>query len=122
MSHRTDNNTLRVILGNDAAIAAARQNRINPGRTAPSSASWCGRRPPTGAGTRPRSRVSSCTPSSWSMISRNMHRPAAGVTPAGRAWNRNHKQGRRLCRRVRCLPHPGQGPGPGVHPPGSVTL
>lgn len=30
MSHRTDNNTLRVILGNDAAIDAARQNRINP--------------------------------------------------------------------------------------------
>jgi len=29
-SHRTDNNTLRVILGNDAAIAAARAGRTNP--------------------------------------------------------------------------------------------
>jgi hypothetical protein len=30
VSHRTDNNTMRVILGNDAAIAAARKNQINP--------------------------------------------------------------------------------------------
>lgn len=30
VSQRTDNNTLRVILGNDAAIAAARSNRTNP--------------------------------------------------------------------------------------------
>lgn len=29
-SHRTDNNTLRVILGNDAAIAAARDGNTNP--------------------------------------------------------------------------------------------
>lgn len=29
-SHRTDNNTLRVILGNDAAIAAARSGRTDP--------------------------------------------------------------------------------------------
>lgn len=30
MSHRTDNNSLRMILGNDAAIAAARAGRTNP--------------------------------------------------------------------------------------------
>ena len=30
VSHRTDNNTLRMILGNDAAIAAARAGRTNP--------------------------------------------------------------------------------------------
>jgi hypothetical protein len=30
VSHRTDNNTMRVILGNDAAIAAARKGEINP--------------------------------------------------------------------------------------------
>ena len=30
VSHRTDNNTLRVILGNDAAIAAARAGNTNP--------------------------------------------------------------------------------------------
>ncbi|RMD62034.1 MAG: cytochrome P460 [Alphaproteobacteria bacterium] len=30
LSHRTDNNTLRVILGNDVAIAAAREGRTNP--------------------------------------------------------------------------------------------
>jgi hypothetical protein len=30
VSHRTDNNTMRVILGNDAAIVAARANQINP--------------------------------------------------------------------------------------------
>ncbi len=30
VSQRTDNNTMRVILGNDAAIAAARKNEINP--------------------------------------------------------------------------------------------
>lgn len=29
-SHRSDNNTLRVVLGNDVAIAAARANRVNP--------------------------------------------------------------------------------------------
>jgi hypothetical protein len=29
-SHRTDNNTLRIILGNDKAIEAARAGRINP--------------------------------------------------------------------------------------------
>ncbi len=29
-SHRTDNNTLRVILGNDIAVAAARDGRTNP--------------------------------------------------------------------------------------------
>ena len=29
-SHRTDNNTLRVILGNDAAVAAARKGQTNP--------------------------------------------------------------------------------------------
>jgi hypothetical protein len=29
-SHRTDNNTLRVIVGNDAAVEAARQGRTNP--------------------------------------------------------------------------------------------
>ncbi len=29
-SHRTDNNTLRVILGNDAAIQAAREGKTNP--------------------------------------------------------------------------------------------
>jgi hypothetical protein len=29
-SHRTDNNTLRVILGNDIAIAAARHEKTNP--------------------------------------------------------------------------------------------
>ena len=29
-SHRTDNNTLRVILGNDIAVAAARAGRTNP--------------------------------------------------------------------------------------------
>ncbi|MGD2112800.1 MAG: cytochrome P460 family protein [Gammaproteobacteria bacterium] len=29
-SHRTDNNTLRVILGNDTAVAAARAGRTNP--------------------------------------------------------------------------------------------
>lgn len=29
-SHRTDNNTLRVVLGNDAAIAAARAGKTNP--------------------------------------------------------------------------------------------
>jgi len=28
-SHRTDNNTLRVIVGNDAAVVAARSNRTN---------------------------------------------------------------------------------------------
>lgn len=30
VSHRTDNNTLRIILGNDAAIAAARAGDTNP--------------------------------------------------------------------------------------------
>lgn len=30
VSHRTDNNTLRVILGNDEAIAAARKGQTNP--------------------------------------------------------------------------------------------
>lgn len=30
VSDRTDNNTLRVILGNDVAVAAARQGQINP--------------------------------------------------------------------------------------------
>jgi len=30
VSHRTDNNTLRVILGNDKAIAAARSGETNP--------------------------------------------------------------------------------------------
>lgn len=30
VSHRTDNNTLRVIVGNDQAIAAARAGNINP--------------------------------------------------------------------------------------------
>ena len=30
VSHRTDNNTLRVILGNDEAIAAARAGQTNP--------------------------------------------------------------------------------------------
>lgn len=30
VAHRTDNNTMRVILGNDAAIEAARKNQINP--------------------------------------------------------------------------------------------
>lgn len=30
VSHRTDNNTLRVILGNDEAIAAARAGKTNP--------------------------------------------------------------------------------------------
>ncbi len=30
ISHRTDNNTLRVILGNDVAIAAAREGKISP--------------------------------------------------------------------------------------------
>ena len=30
MSHRTDNNTVRVILGNDVAVAAARAGRTNP--------------------------------------------------------------------------------------------
>lgn len=30
VSHRTDNNSLRVILGNDAAVAAARAGRTNP--------------------------------------------------------------------------------------------
>lgn len=30
VSHRVDNNTLRVILGNDKAIAAARQGNTNP--------------------------------------------------------------------------------------------
>jgi hypothetical protein len=30
VSHRTDNNTLRVILGNDKAIAAARSGKTNP--------------------------------------------------------------------------------------------
>jgi cytochrome P460 len=29
-SHRTDNNTLRVILGNDVAVKAAREGRTNP--------------------------------------------------------------------------------------------
>jgi len=29
-SHRTDNNTVRIILGNDIAIKAARSNNINP--------------------------------------------------------------------------------------------
>jgi hypothetical protein len=29
-SHRTDNNTLRVIVGNDAAVAAARAGKTNP--------------------------------------------------------------------------------------------
>jgi len=30
VSHRTDNNTLRVILGNEEAIKASRQGRVNP--------------------------------------------------------------------------------------------
>ena len=30
MSHRTDNNTVRVILGNDVAVAAARAGQTNP--------------------------------------------------------------------------------------------
>lgn len=30
MSHRTDNNTVRVILGNDIAVAAARSGNTNP--------------------------------------------------------------------------------------------
>lgn len=30
VSHRTDNNTLRVILGNDVAVAAARSGKTNP--------------------------------------------------------------------------------------------
>jgi len=30
VSHRTDNNSLRVILGNDQAIAAAREGKTNP--------------------------------------------------------------------------------------------
>ena len=30
VSHRTDNNTLRAILGNDTAVAAARAGNINP--------------------------------------------------------------------------------------------
>lgn len=30
MSHRTDNNTVRIILGNDVAVAAARGGRTNP--------------------------------------------------------------------------------------------
>jgi hypothetical protein len=30
VSHRTDNNTLRAIVGNDAAVAAARAGNINP--------------------------------------------------------------------------------------------
>ena len=30
VSHRTDNNTLRMILGNDAAIAAARSGQTQP--------------------------------------------------------------------------------------------
>ncbi|QSX38259.1 cytochrome P460 family protein [Shewanella sedimentimangrovi] len=30
ISHRTDNNTLRVILGNEIAVAAARAGQINP--------------------------------------------------------------------------------------------
>lgn len=30
ISHRSDNNTMRVIVGNDAAIAAARRGRVNP--------------------------------------------------------------------------------------------
>ena len=30
MSHRTDNNTIRVILGNDIAVKAARSGSINP--------------------------------------------------------------------------------------------
>jgi len=30
VSQRTDNNTMRVILGNDVAIAAAREGKINP--------------------------------------------------------------------------------------------
>ena len=30
VSHRTDNNTLRAIIGNDVAIAAAREGRTNP--------------------------------------------------------------------------------------------
>lgn len=30
VSHRTDNNTLRVIIGNDAAVAAARAGKIQP--------------------------------------------------------------------------------------------
>lgn len=29
-SHRTDNNTLRIILGNDIAVKAARENKTNP--------------------------------------------------------------------------------------------
>ena len=29
-SHRTDNNTLRVILGNDIAVKAAREGKTNP--------------------------------------------------------------------------------------------
>jgi len=30
LSHRTDNNTLRTIIGNDAAVEAARNGRVNP--------------------------------------------------------------------------------------------
>jgi hypothetical protein len=30
VAHRTDNNTMRAIVGNDAAVAAARQGRTNP--------------------------------------------------------------------------------------------
>jgi hypothetical protein len=30
VSHRSDNNTMRVIIGNDAAIAAARSGKVNP--------------------------------------------------------------------------------------------
>jgi len=30
VSHRTDNKTMRVIVGNDIAIKAARENNINP--------------------------------------------------------------------------------------------
>lgn len=29
-SHRTDNNTMRIILGNDIAIKASRENQTNP--------------------------------------------------------------------------------------------
>lgn len=30
VAHRTDNNTMRAIVGNDAAVAAARKGKINP--------------------------------------------------------------------------------------------
>ena len=61
-SYRTDKKHIRVILGNDIAVAAARPSR---GRTAQFLGSLCGRKKRTPPGRRRSSRMRSGTPNSW---------------------------------------------------------